>query len=118
METVGKLMDHFSQTEKRKAKETEAKREEGAEGEGQPSPADIKKAVDDLAAKFAESLDDLDVQIAKLADSGSSQQETDTQEDQVRRPARGHPELGGSCDDPPRGTCQGHDHHARMPRRA
>lgn len=74
--TVDKLMTHFESDEKRKAKEAAAKKE-GGEGEETPSPADLKKSIDELTATFADKLDDLEASVDKLAASDTSQPEAD-----------------------------------------
>lgn len=82
--TIGELMGHFKATEKAKAKEKEAEHHEEA-----PSADDIKKAIDNLAVTVAEKLDEMDVALDKLADSGSSQQDEDIKKTTSDNPLAG-----------------------------
>jgi len=69
--TVDRLMSHFEGDAKRRAKAEED--EKKGEGEETTNPADLKKSIDELTETFASKLDELDTQVAKLADAGSKQ---------------------------------------------
>lgn len=90
VETVNKLMDHFGSAEKRKAKAEEEKKHTDEEVE-EPKAADIQKSIDELTETVAGKLDDLDAQVAKLAESGSSQH---NEGDRIQKKANDNPLAG------------------------
>ena len=64
LNTVNKLIDRLDRGEERK-------------DEKETSAEDIKKAVDELAGRVGDKLDEFDAALDKLADTGSSQQDED-----------------------------------------